>query len=184
MSELVDKLLAVHDSLTAAGLTHAFGGAIALAYCTEEPRGTRDLDVNIFTDAAHARKALAALPNQVSIDADDIKTVTQEGQTRLWWDDTPIDVFLNNHPFHQVVANAVTWVPLADREIPVLDCASLVVFKALFNRTKDWADIEAVAAVSPHQIAQATTAIKQLLGAADPIYDRILALQATGKTDS
>ena len=29
MSELVDKLLAVHDALAAASLPHAFGGAIA-----------------------------------------------------------------------------------------------------------------------------------------------------------
>jgi len=178
MSELVQKLLAVHDALTAAGLAHAFGGAIALAYCTEEPRGTRDLDVNIFTDVAHAKKALAALPNEVVVSADDINVVTKEGQTRLWWDDTPIDVFLNNHPFHDVVANGVTWVPLASREIPVLDCASLVVFKALFNRTKDWADIEAVAAVSPAQITQATGTLKQLLGADDAIVERLASLQS------
>src|SRR5262249_41808856 len=45
LSVLAERLIAIHDSLDAAGVPHAFGGAIALAYCTEEPRGTRDLDV-------------------------------------------------------------------------------------------------------------------------------------------
>ena len=61
MSELVDKLFAIHDALTARSLPHAFGGAIALAYCVEEPRGTRDLDVNIFCDAADAGEVLGRL---------------------------------------------------------------------------------------------------------------------------
>ena len=62
MSELVEKLFAIHDSLTEASIAHAFGGAIALAYCVEEPRGTRDLDVNIFVDAAKAGRRSPACP--------------------------------------------------------------------------------------------------------------------------
>ena len=176
MSDLVNKLLAIHDALTAAGLAHAFGGAIALAYCTEEPRGTRDLDLNIFTDTTRAEPALAALPPAVSVSAADIDAVVQEGQTRLWWDDTPIDVFLNNHPFHDTVAGRVAWVPLEQREIPVLDCASLVVFKALFNRTRDWADIEAVSERSPADIEKAAATIEEMLGAGDAICHRLAAL--------
>jgi hypothetical protein len=176
VSELVDKLFAIHDALTAAGLAHAFGGAIALAYCTEEPRGTRDLDVNIFADSSRAQTALEALPDEVSVSSADIDTVVREGQTRLWWDDTPVDVFLNNHPFHDAVAGGVTWVPLEGREIPVLDCASLVVFKALFNRTRDWADIEAVAERSPRGIEEAAATIAGMLGTDDAIYRRLASL--------
>ncbi len=178
MSELINKLFAVHDSLMEAGLAHAFGGAIALAYCTEEPRGTRDLDVNIFTDSSNADKALAALPSKVSVSPNDIETAKRDGQTRLWWGDTPIDIFLNNHPVHEVVAAGVTWVPLSGRQIPVLDCAALVVFKALFNRTKDWADIEAVAEVSPSHIDQAKSMLAELLGTDNPIYGRLNSLQS------
>jgi hypothetical protein len=176
VSELVDKLFAVHDSLTKAGLSHAFGGAIALAYCTEEPRGTRDLDVNIFTAASNADAALAALPAQVSVGEKDVETVLRDGQARLWWEDTPIDVFLNNHPFHDAVANGVVWVPLAGREIPVLDCASLVVFKAFFDRTKDWADIEAVAERDPRIVEAAVGTLAGLLGEEDPTYARLASL--------
>lgn len=176
MSELVTKLFAVHDALTAAGHAHAFGGAIALAYCTEEPRGTRDLDLNIFTDSSRAPTALAALPDGISVSEADIDAVVREGQTRLWWDDTPIDVFLNHHPFHDEVAGRVTWVPLERRDIPVLDCASLVVFKALFNRTRDWADIEAVAEQSSGDIAEAAATIEEMLGPDDAIYRRLVSL--------
>jgi hypothetical protein len=173
LSLLVEHLLAVHDALAAAKLPHAFGGAIALAYCTQEPRGTRDLDVNIFTDAANAAAALAAFPEGVTVTADDVSAVLRNGQTRLWWGDTPIDVFLNNHPFHREVAKGVRWVPLAGHDIPVLDCASLIVFKALFNRTKDWADIEAIVESGADGPADAIAALTSLLGADDATVRRL-----------
>lgn len=173
MSELIDKLFAVHDSLTAACLAHAFGGAIALAYCTEEPRGTRDLDVNIFSAAADARTVLAGFPAEITVTATDIAVVKRHGQTRLWWDETPIDVFLNHHPLHDAVAAGIVWVPLIDRKIPVLDGASLVVFKALFDRTRDWADIEAVADASPGHVEEAAATIAELMGEDDPAYRRL-----------
>ena len=88
MSELVDKLFAIHDSLTEAGIAHAFGGAIALAYCVEEPRGTRDLDVNIFVDGAKAKETLGHLPDEITITAEDVAKVERDGQARLelGWD--------------------------------------------------------------------------------------------------
>lgn len=173
MSELVEKLFAIHDALEAKSLPHAFGGAIALAYCVEEPRGTRDLDVNIFCDAADAAEVLAALPEGVRVRKKDVEAVRSAGQTRLDWDGVPIDVFLNNLPLHEAVSNAVVWVPLEDRRVPVLDCASLVVFKSFFDRTKDWADIEAVAAATPEDIDAARRMLAELLGEDDPAYGRL-----------
>jgi Nucleotidyl transferase AbiEii toxin, Type IV TA system len=178
VSELVDKLFAIHDALAEAGLAHAFGGAIALAYCVEEPRGTRDLDVNIFTPAAEAERALRALPDGVAVSDELIEAVRRDGQARLKWDGTPIDVFLNNHPFHDAVAEGVVWVPLEDREVPVLDCASLVTFKAFFDRTKDWADIEAVAESTPDQVEAAAAAVAKLVGDGDPACQRLKSLLA------
>jgi hypothetical protein len=52
VTTLVEKVLALSEALTAAGVAHAFGGAIALAYWTEDPRGTRDVDVNAFVPAS------------------------------------------------------------------------------------------------------------------------------------
>ena len=178
MSELVDKLFAVHDALEAQSLPHAFGGAIALAYCVEEPRGTRDLDVNVFCAAADARKVLEALPDGVRVDSGDVEKVERDGQARLFWDGVPIDVFLNNLPLHDAVANAVVWVPLEGRRAPVLDCASLVVFKSFFDRTKDWGDIEAVAAAAPEEVEAAAEVIAGLVGEDDASYKRLAAIRA------
>jgi hypothetical protein len=176
MSELVEKLFAIHDSLTKAGVAHAFGGAIALAYCVEEPRGTRDLDVNIFVDASRAESVLASLPEGVRVRKKDIATVKRDGQARLDWDDTPIDVFLNNLPLHDAVAASVVWVQLEGRDIPVLDCASLVVFKAFFDRTRDWGDIEEVAVATPEDIEAAAATVADLVGKDDPAHQRLKAL--------
>ena len=176
MSELVGKLFAIHDSLAGASISHAFGGAIALAYCTEEPRGTRDLDVNIFVDAAKAGPTLACLPQGVTVTAEDVAKVERDGQTRLDWDGTPVDVFLNNLPLHQAVAAGVVWVPLAGRQVPVLDCASLAIFKAFFDRTKDWADLEAIAQTTPEDIDAAAATISELVGKDDPAVQRLESL--------
>lgn len=173
MSELVEKLHAIHSALEAKSLPHAFGGAIALAYCVEEPRGTRDLDLNIFCDAADAAKVLAVLPDGVRVSPEDIEAVRRDGQTRLDWDGVPIDVFLNNLPLHEAVSNAVVWVPLEGHQVPVLDCASLVVFKSFFDRTKDWADIEAVALATPEDIDAASQMLADLVGKDDPAYRRL-----------
>jgi len=178
VSTLVDKLYEIHDALTGAGFAHAFGGAIALAYCVEEPRGTRDLDVNIFVDAAQAEKVLAAMPKGVRVRKKDVAEVMESGQARLDWDGTPIDVFLNNLPLHEAVASSVVWVPLEGREAPVLDCASLVIFKAFFDRTKDWADLEAVAEATPEDIESAAATIADLVGPDDPAVRRLEALQS------
>jgi hypothetical protein len=179
VSELVEKLFVIHDSLREAGLPHAFGGAIALAYCVEEPRGTRDLDVNIFVDASEAESVLASLPKDVRVEREDVATVARDGQARLDWDGTPIDVFLSNLPLHDSVAASVVWVPLEGRDVPVLDCASLAIFKAFFDRTKDWADLEAIAQVTPEGIEEAAATIADLVGEDDPSCQRLASLLAT-----
>lgn len=176
MSELIDKLFAVHEALASASLPHAFGGAIALAYCVEEPRGTRDLDVNIFSDAAAAATVLAALPDGVSVSEDDLEAVRRDGQRRLFWDGVPIDVFLNNLPLHEAAADGVRWVPLEGRHVPVLDCASLAVFKSLFDRTKDRADLEAIALAAPEDIETAARTVADLVGEDDPAARRLAAV--------
>jgi hypothetical protein len=173
VSELVDKLFAIHDSLTEAGVAHAFGGAIALAYCIEEPRGTRDLDVNIFVDASKAKSVLASLPAGVRVEKQDIAKAKRDGQVRLFWDGTPIDVFLNNLPLHDAVAASVVWVPLEGRDAPVIDCASLTIFKTFFDRTKDWADIEAIAQATPEDVEEAARTVAELVGEDDHAYERL-----------
>jgi hypothetical protein len=176
MSELAERLVAVHDALTAARVPHAFGGAIALAYCTEEPRGTRDIDINVFVEAARAGDVLGALPHDVTVRPSDIRTAQRDGQARVWWDDTPLDFFFDVHEFHREVAAGVRSVPFVGREIPVIDCVALVVFKALFDRTRDWADIEAVVDAGTVDGERALRWVERLVGRDDPIAVRFAGL--------
>jgi hypothetical protein len=173
MSSLADRLVAVHDALTAAQVPHAFGGAIALAYCTEEPRGTRDIDVNLFVGTTTAADVLARLPDGVTVRPVEITTAERDGQVRVWWDDTPLDLFFAVHEFHREVEAGVRRVAFVGREIPVIDCAAVVVFKALFNRTRDWADIEAVIEAGTVDRAEALGWVERLVGPDSPIATRL-----------
>jgi hypothetical protein len=178
MSVLASRLLEIHDALDTAEFPHAFGGAIALAYCTLEPRGTRDLDVNVFVAPTRVREVFAALPDGVSIRPADIEEAERDGQVRLWWDDTPIDVFLDTLELHHEVARGVRMVAFMGRMIPVLDCTAVAIFKALFDRTKDWADIEAMVEAGKVDIAEAVGWIEQVAGTGAPEARRMAALQS------
>jgi hypothetical protein len=173
MSVLEQRLLAVHDALERAHIPHAFGGAIALAYCTEEPRGTRDLDINVFVEPSRAAEVLHALPGEVHTADTDVDAVHRDGQVRVWWDDTPLDLFFDIHAFHHDVASGVREVPFGERTIPVLGCEALVVFKALFNRTRDWADIEDIAAAGTVDVDDVLGWMARIVGPNDPVMQHV-----------
>jgi hypothetical protein len=65
----------------------------------------------------------------------------------------PVDIFMNNVPFHAEAQKDVREVDFMGRTIPVLGCTTLAVFKAMFDRTQDWADIEAMHATGAIDIA-------------------------------
>src|SRR5690606_21498825 len=72
VTTLPAKILLVHAALDDAGLSHAFGGALALAWCTQRARGTIDIDVNVFVGVDEARHVFATLPAGVSWTAADL----------------------------------------------------------------------------------------------------------------
>ena len=166
-------VLAVHDALDDAGIGHAFGGAIALAYAVGEPRATIDVDVNVFVDAQRARIAFDALPPHVTWTADDVAAAVRDGQVRGWWDQGPLALFFAYHRFHEHAAGTVQVVPFADRMIPVLGPEELAVFKAFFDRTKDWADIEAMVEADSFDAAAVRRWLVDLLGEDDPRVERL-----------
>ena len=141
---LPEKLLALHGALTEAALAHAFGGALALAWCTQQARGTIDIDVNVFVPVDQLDNLLAALPTPIDVTDADALLLRRDGQARLWWDTTPVDVFLNTTGFHDEASRRIRWEPFAGESLPFLACRDLAVFKEVFNRTKDWADLEAM----------------------------------------
>jgi hypothetical protein len=183
VSELGDQLLAVHDGLDAAGIPHAIGGAIALGYCVLEPRGTRDVDVNVFVGPQRARDVFAAMPEGVKFSGVQLDQAESDGQARLNWGITPIDVFLSVLPFHDRVQAHVRQVPFEGRTIPVLDCTGLAVFKAMFDRPRDWVDIEAMIEARSLDVDEALRWIREMVGD-DERLEKLTALQANRRSQA
>jgi len=176
MSSLAEKVVAIDDALTAAGTPHAFGGALALAFHVAEPRGTRDIDVNVFVPTDDARSILTSLPDDVHWTEDDIGEIARNGQVRIFWDDTPLDLFFVTHAFHDNAATHVELVTFSGRSIPILAADDLAVFKAFFDRTKDWADIEAMIDARALDIHVVLGWLVDLLGSDDHRVARLRSL--------
>jgi len=146
---VLERAVALSQALDAAGLRHAIGGALALGYHVSEPRGTRDIDVNVSVDPDDARRLFDSLPKQIQWSRADVDRAVRDGQVRLFWPvhdelPLPVDLFLPQHALHGVVAGRSEIVPMLDTQVPVLSATDLTIFKALFDRRKDWGDIEAL----------------------------------------
>jgi hypothetical protein len=183
MTELGDQLLAVHDGLDAADIPHAIGGAIALGYCVLEPRGTRDVDVNVFVDPQRTREVFAAMPEGVEVSGLQLEHAERDGQVRLKWGITPIDLFMSVLPFHDRVESHVRHVPFEGRVIPVLDCTGLAVFKMMFDRIRDWADIEAMVEAQSFDFDEAIRWIREMVGD-DERVEKLTALRGRRRSQA
>lgn len=182
---LADKVVAVHRTLDAAGVAHAFGGALALAYYAE-PRATVDIDVNVFLDPARYPEVLAVLEPLGVGDAAHPARVVRDGQVRLRWGRTPLDLFFAYHPVHEAMRTASRLVPFGDTQIPILAAEHLVVAKVVFNRAKDWLDIEQVLILVPAlQVGEISRWLDHLAGADDDrtVHFHQLHQELLGPTD-
>lgn len=179
MSSLTDKIIKLHQALEGAGIAHGFGGALALAWCTQRARGTIDIDLNIFIDMKEAPHILDALPNQVTWQQEDVDVLVREGQVRIWWDQTPIDLFFNTLPLHKQMARRCRWESFGGASVPFLSCQDIAVLKVFFDRTKDWADLEEMQAAGTLDFPLVTATIIEYLGADDERVTKLSALIRT-----
>ena len=178
---LPEKIVALHRSLDGAGIPHAFGGALALAWCTQRARGTIDIDVNLFVAPTTVQTTLGALPGGVTWSDDDVALIERDGQARLWWDTTPVDVFFNTTDFHERAGERARLEPFLGAEVPFLSCRDLAVFKAFFNRTKDWADLEEMADADALDVDAVLGVLVRYLG---PTDERVARLRSLVGSDS
>lgn len=173
---LPERIVALHEALEQANIPHAFGGALALAWCTERARGTIDVDVNLFVRPEQATTVLHALPSGVAWTDDDVSRIARDGQARLWWDATPVDLFFSTTEFHDRLESRVRNEPFLGVDVPFLACRDLAVFKAFFDRTRDWADLEEMAAAGSLDVEAVLGVLAQYLGGDDPRVARLRAL--------
>jgi hypothetical protein len=180
---LPERVVALHRALARSRLPHAFGGAIALAYWTQDPRGTSDVDVNVFIPAENGDRALRKLPDGVTRPPEAADAVARDGQIRLWWDETPVDLFFNYDDVHEQAARHRRTVPFAGTRIPILGPIELAVFKVKFDRTRDWADIEAMLAAGTLDVHAVRSTLRTLLEPGDHRFARLdQAVRAAGSS--
>jgi hypothetical protein len=181
---LPEKVLAIHRALDAAKISHAIGGALALAYYAE-PRATVDVDVNVFVSAERwpqVRDSLAPLGIDVEVD---LEALEREEQVRLWWGRNAVDLFFSYTDLHEEMPRRARKVPLGGATIPILAPEHLAVCKAMFDRTKDWIDIEQILiAADPLDLTEIESWLARMVGRDDSRFDKLEELKARLSLDS
>ncbi len=176
MKPMTEAIVELYDALVDADIAHAFGGALALAWCTRDPRATNDVDLNVFVGTDELARVLAALPDSIEVTDHDVDVLDRDGQQRLYWEDLPVDVFLNTTSFHEDVARRVVHHPFLGRSMPFLSPEDLAVFKAFFNRPKDWLDLAEMASAGSIDGDAVLGVVVRLLGPDDERVARLRAL--------
>lgn len=146
--DLTDSVAALDRCLTAAGISHAFGGALAAVHYGA-PRKTDDIDVNVFvspTEWPRVREALAPLGVEVNVDEAELE---REGQVRLTWDREPLHLFFSTDPLHAEMERKARPVPYSGGTIPLVAPEHLVIRKRLLGRPKDERDVERILEATP-----------------------------------
>ncbi len=147
---LDEQIVAIENAFVAAPIPHAFGGAQALAYYGSI-RATHDIDVNVFVPADEAESVLAVLGVLgAQVDGETLRAqIARDGQTRIRWDGTPIDLFFAYDALHDSSLRRRRRVDFFGDPIHILSGEDLILYKATFDREKDWEDIAGMIFASP-----------------------------------
>ena len=136
------KVMEIAQALEHARISYAFGGAIALAYYAA-PRGTEDIDINVFLTAEEAGTFWEEL-ERLGIESPAGGRDMHDHRVVLSWEHTPIHVFLSYDPFHESCGARARKVPFADGQIWILSAEDITVFKGIYDRPKDRAEVREV----------------------------------------
>ncbi len=142
MKDLLERVIAIAQAFGRAKIPHSFGGAIALGYYAYA-RPTRDIDINVYLPVDEAERALDSLQalGVPKANHDQRASIRRDGQTRVYWDESPLDLFFWNLEFHASCRERRRQYPLLDHTIDVLSPEDLIVCKVAFARDKDSRDI-------------------------------------------
>ncbi len=178
---LVSKVIAVHELLDSMRIPHQFGGAIALSWY-RSPRATADIDLNITLSPDNAGPVLKSLVYiGVTVTDSDRISIERDGQVRLVWDDTYLDLFFATLGLHHEMMELQRTVAFGEIEIPILAPEHLIVCKAVFDRPKDWLDIDAIVSWGTEIDRDlALRWVEEILGLDSDTYSRLKGVLAGG----
>lgn len=177
---LPEKVIVIHESLTEAKVPHALGGALALAYYAD-PRATIDIDINVFVPTERWRDVVDAL-TEIGVSANrlDPSALERDGQCRLWWGDNAVDLFFAYDPIHEEMRRQSRRVPFGGITVSILSPEHLAVCKAMFDRRKDWIDIEQMLIAGDDlDLSEIEKWLVRMVGDSDQRVKRLKALGVT-----
>ncbi len=184
------QLIAIVEMLEREAIPYAVGGAVALGYWSQG-RGTEDLDFNIFLPASRAPEIFGLLAGLgVTIPEDAMSVVTREDQVRTKWGVVFVDLFFAYDEVHEECQRRAARTEFGEAPLFttmwVLSAEHCVFFKVLFNRKKDWLDIERVLRFAPAEFDFEYTSrwLERALGAEDRALARFRELWAEVSADN
>ena len=182
---LDEKVALLARTFADADVPHAFGGAIALAYYAT-PRGTRDVDINVFVPASEFDRVVELLlPLGVEPPTPILRrTLERDEQVRLVWDATPLDLFFSYNELHDACVKRKRRVAFGAARIAILSAEDLAIFKTLFDRDKDRRDLREMLLVQggDFDAAYAIGWLERILAPADErlVRFRVLVAERAG----
>lgn len=160
----------IADAFITHHVPYALGGAHALA-AWGVPRLTRDVDVTVFVELSELPRVAAALGAAgVVVDLDAMRREAEErGMFVGRCEGMRIDVFVPDIPLYASAEARRRTLVFLGSEASFLAPEDLILFKLLFFRTKDLADIESLLAVcgADLDVGYVSTWLEDLVGADD-----------------
>jgi hypothetical protein len=136
-----------------------------------------DINVNIFLDPAEHERVIGAL-RALGVEGEvSTEQVVHDGHCRVAWGATPIDLFYAYHDLHQAMSQATRRAEFRGLSVPILAPEHLVTCKVIFNRPKDWLDIEQILVgaldADRHEVSDC---LDRIIGSDDPRAQRFAEL--------
>jgi hypothetical protein len=177
-------------ALEAQGHDYAIGGAIALSFWGD-PRGTIDVDLTLFLPMEQSRKCLDILKD-IGCQFDEpsaLASLNEHGFCKAACGGLKVDVFLASIPFYEEARRRRSRKPIEGQEVWIWDAETLAVFKMMFFRLKDLADIEQILRARGSQLDRAWVRqqLESMYGRRDPRVARwdelVAAVDSAGQTN-
>jgi hypothetical protein len=146
--DVVEVAVQLADFFHSRNLEYAFGDALALGFWAA-PRGTLDVDLTLFVSADEPEECVSILEN-AQCDASRsaaIMSLREHGICHITYHGFQLDVFVPTISFYETAKHRRKSVRLSGTKVMIWDAETLCVFKMMFFRLKDLADVEQIVQV-------------------------------------